>query len=64
MQNAESLAYQISLTLGDHADDFDIPAIEKDLRAMGATNVDAVDTEAYWAIVERHDVSQEDGGDE
>lgn len=60
----ESLAYQISLTLGDRADDYDIPAIEKDVRALGAPDVDSVGTVVYWAIVERHDVSQGAAGGE
>lgn len=51
------LAYQISLTLGDHADDYDIPAIITDLRKThpGLGNIDDIASAAYWEAVKRHD---------
>lgn len=53
---SQSLAYQISLTLGDHAGDYDIPAIESDVRGLGVTtDIDEVESAAYWEIVKRHD---------
>lgn len=49
------LAYQVSLTLGDYPDDFDIDGIVDEIRELsGATDVDQVEPQTYWAIVERH----------
>lgn len=62
MTNTKELEHQVSLTLGDHIEDFDIPAIVRDLiaAAPGGTlgNIDDVEHDAYWAIVSKHDQSK------
>jgi hypothetical protein len=58
--NRTDLAYQISLTLGDHADDFDIDAILDDLIANHdgpLISIDDIDSGTYWATVEKHDTT-------
>ncbi|KAF0646290.1 MULTISPECIES: hypothetical protein [Streptomyces] len=59
--NRTDLAYQVSLTLGDHIDDFDIDAIVEDLieNHDGPLNsIDDIEDTAYWAAVEKHDTTQ------
>lgn len=56
MDRAKDLAYQVSLTLGDNAGDFDIEAIVADLMSGRLiTSVDEIDSDTYWTIVNRHD---------
>jgi hypothetical protein len=68
--NRIDIAHQVSLTLGDHADDYDVEAIIDDLTEAhdGPLNsIDDIDSETYWAIVEKHDTTMatnEDGEDE
>ncbi|MGW2213217.1 hypothetical protein [Streptomyces sp. NPDC001781] len=51
-----AIAHQVSTTLGDHIEDYDIDAIVADLGAAGAKNsVDDVDSDTYWNIVRKHD---------
>lgn len=56
---AQELAYAVSITLGDHAADFDIDAIVEEIRASheGITSIDDIPGEDYWALVERHDTT-------
>lgn len=56
--NRQDIANQVTTTLGDHPQDFDVDAIVDDLIAAhdGEVNsVDDFDSESYWAIVETHD---------
>lgn len=56
MDRAKDLAYQVSLTLGDNAGDFDIEAIVADLMSGRLiTSVDEIDSDTYWTIVNQHD---------
>ncbi len=57
--NKTEIAHQVSTTLGDHAEDFDIDGIVSDLAAANgsAESVDDFESEEYWAIVEAHDIS-------
>ncbi|WP_042174658.1 hypothetical protein [Streptomyces sp. NBRC 110035] len=58
--NRIDIAHQVSTTLGDHADDFNIDGIVDDLIAAHDGNlasIDDFDSQSYWAIVETHDVS-------
>ncbi|WP_228981408.1 hypothetical protein [Streptomyces sp. DH12] len=69
--NRTDLAYQVSLTLGDHIEDFDIDAIVDDLieNHDGPLNsIDDIEDTAYWATVEKHnttpaDETSDDGSD-
>jgi len=54
--NRTDIAHQVSLTLGDSIDSFDMDAILNDLADAGVTtSVDDVDSDTYWEIVNRHD---------
>lgn len=56
--NRTDIAHQISLTLGDSVESFDIDGIVDDLIAAhdgDLENIDDFDSESYWAIVETHD---------
>lgn len=57
--NTQDLAHAVSLTLGDHLEDFDVPAIVADLvkefPAVVDHGVHAVCEEVYWDVVARHD---------
>lgn len=58
--NRQDIAHQVSLTLGDHAEDYNIDAIVDDLIAAHdgkLTSIDDFDSQSYWAIVEAHDIS-------
>ena len=57
--NRTDLAHQVSVTLGDHADDYDIDAIVGDLvDANGSIeSIDAVPSDSYWDTVRKHDTS-------
>jgi hypothetical protein len=57
--NRQNLAHQVSTTLGDHADDYDISAIVDDLvQEHGPIKtIDAVDSGRYWDIVRKHDTT-------
>ncbi|MFJ9799883.1 hypothetical protein [Streptomyces sp. NPDC101145] len=65
--NRTDLAYQVSLTLGDHIEDFDIDAIVTDPieNHDGPLNsIDEIEDTAYWATVEKHDITQAGDADE
>jgi prevent-host-death family protein len=56
----QDLAYQISLTLGDHVADFDIDGIVEeigDTYGRDIPDLDAVPADEYWTIVKRHDTT-------
>ncbi|MEU3826435.1 hypothetical protein AB0F36_14120 [Streptomyces sp. NPDC029080] len=54
--NRTEIAHQVSITLGDHAESFDMEGILDDLAEAGVeTSVDDIDSDVYWAIVEQHD---------
>jgi hypothetical protein len=54
--NRQDIAHQVSTTLGDHADDYDINAIVDDLGQAGVeSSVDDVDSDTYGGIVRKHD---------
>jgi hypothetical protein len=54
--NRQDIAHQVSLTLGDHADDYDIDAIVNDLAEAGVeSSVDDVDSDTYWGVVRKYD---------
>lgn len=54
--NRADIAHQISLTLADSIDSFDMDAILDDLAEAGVTDsVDDIDSDTYWEIVNRHD---------
>lgn len=56
----QDLAYQVSLTLGDHIGDYDIDAIVEEIGTTygyDIPNIDAVPTSEYWKIVEKHDTT-------
>lgn len=53
------MQHAISLTLGDHIKDFDIPGIEQEIRKQYGPlgSLDYVPSADYWAIVNAYDVS-------
>ena len=56
--NRKDIAHQVSLTLGDSTDSFDIDGIVDDLIAAhdgSRESIDDFDSQSYWAIVETHD---------
>lgn len=54
--NRTDIAHQVSITLGDHIDSFDMDAILDDLDEAGVTtSVDDIDSDSYWEIIRRHD---------
>lgn len=56
--NRQDIASQVTTTLGDHPEDFDIDGIVDDLIASHGGELNSVDdfeSESYWAIVETHD---------
>ena len=54
--NRTEIAHQVSLTLGDSIDSFDIDGILDDLAKAGVkTSVDDIESDVYWTIVEQHD---------
>lgn len=58
--NRQDIAHQVSLTLGDHIEDFDIDAIVDDLIAAHDGDLNSIDdfnSQSYWAIVETHDTT-------
>lgn len=55
---AQELAYAVSVTMGDHAGDFDIDAIVEEIRdTYGPVDIDAIDSDEYWTIIKQHDTS-------
>jgi len=65
--NRIDIAHQVSLTLGDHAGDYNIDGIVDDLIAAhdGALDsIDDFDSQSYWAIVETHDTTAADTDDQ
>jgi hypothetical protein len=62
MATKQDLAYQVSLTLGDHAGDYDVASIVEEIAStygLDIPDIDAVPGVEYWAIVERHEKSQQ-----
>lgn len=62
--NRIDIAHQVSLTLGDSTNDFDIDGIVDDLIAAhdgDLNSIDDFDSQSYWAIVETHDNSETAG---
>lgn len=56
--NRTELAYAVSLTVDGFADDYDIDAIvDEILETHGQVHIDDIDSDEYWAIVERHDTT-------
>lgn len=58
--NRQDIASQVSTSLGDRPQDFDIDAIVDDLIANHdgeLNNIDDFESESYWAIVETHDLT-------
>ena len=58
--NRQDIAHQVSTTLGDHVDDFNIDGIVDNLIAAHDGQIDSIDdfdSQSYWAIVESHDTS-------
>ncbi|MDT0306143.1 hypothetical protein RM780_04090 [Streptomyces sp. DSM 44917] len=56
--NAQDIAHAVSTTLGDHIEDFDIDGIVAEITGTyGHVDIDTIDSDAYWAIVERHDTT-------
>jgi hypothetical protein len=58
--NRNEIADQVRTTLGDHVADFDVEAIVSDLVAGhdgDLTNIDVIESETYWDIVKRQDVT-------
>jgi hypothetical protein len=54
--NRTEIAHQVSITLGDNAESFDMEGILDDLAKAGVeTSVDDIDSDVYWTIVEQHD---------
>lgn len=54
--NRTDIAHQVSLTLDDSIESFDLDAILDDLDAAGVTSsVDDIDSVTYWEIINRHD---------
>ncbi|MFI9244131.1 hypothetical protein ACIGXF_16435 [Streptomyces sp. NPDC053086] len=56
--NRTEIAHQVSLTLGDSIESFDIDGIVDDLIAAhdgDLNSIDDFDSQSYWAIVETHD---------
>lgn len=56
----QELAYQVSLTLGDHPEDFDIDGIVTELlQKFGPMeSVDDVQGELYWNVVAAYDTTE------
>jgi hypothetical protein len=57
--NRTEIAHQVSLTLGDSIESFDIDGIVDDLIAAhdgDLNSIDDFDSQSYWAIVETHDL--------
>jgi hypothetical protein len=54
--NRTEIAHQVSTTLGDHSESFDMEGILDDLAKAGVeTRIDDIDSDVYWAIIEQHD---------
>ncbi|NUV54603.1 hypothetical protein G6W51_17125 [Streptomyces coelicolor] len=56
--NRQDITRQVTTTLGDHPEDFNIDGIVDDLIAAhdgDLNSIDDFDSESYWAIVETHD---------
>ena len=59
VQNTQRLAEQITPTLGDVPQDFDLDAIVEEIGEAYGFDIDvnAIPSEEYWAIVGKHDVT-------
>ena len=59
VSNIQRLAEQITATLGDHPENFDVDAITEEVgQTYGFdTNIDAIPSDKFWAIVQKHDTS-------
>jgi len=56
--NRVKIAQQVTTTLSDFVQDYDIDAILDDLIDAGMQdNIDDVDSDTYWDIVRRHDLA-------
>lgn len=52
------LAYQVSLTLGDHAEDYDINGIVEWIIAWyGCVDIDEIPADEYTKLIEKFDTS-------
>jgi hypothetical protein len=62
VQNTQRLAEQITPTLGDRADDFDIPGIVDLIGELFGfdVNIDDIPSEKYWEIVQKYDTTDHD----
>lgn len=55
--NRQDITRQVTTTLGDHPQDFNIDGIVDDLIAAHDGDLNSIDdfgSQAYWAIVETH----------
>jgi hypothetical protein len=60
VQNPQRLTEQITTTLGDHADDFDVEAIVDEIgEAYGydLASIDGIPADEYAEILQRHDTT-------
>lgn len=49
------IAQQVTESLTDHVSDFDVDAIVRDIITIhGLTNINDIDHNTYWTIVEQH----------
>lgn len=56
--NRNDLVAQIHATIADF--DFDVEAIADEIiQTYGLVDIDTIDTDKYWALVERHDTTAE-----
>lgn len=54
----QDIAYQVSTSLDGFIDDYNIDDIVRDIiDTYGRVNIDDIDSDEYWAIVERHDTT-------
>jgi antitoxin (DNA-binding transcriptional repressor) of toxin-antitoxin stability system len=62
VQNTQRLAEQITPTLGDRADDFDIAGIAELIGELFGfdVNIDDIPGEKYWEIVQKYDITDHD----
>lgn len=60
MITSDDITRQVEASLTDWVSDFDVPAIVADIIATyGLVDIDDIDTEEYWALVQTHDVTEE-----
>ena len=57
MTTDKDIAYQVSTTLAELADEHDIGGIVEEIkRTYGLVDIDDIETDEYWAIVKRHNI--------